>query len=154
LPRLEPYEDQWAYLSTLDRLGPDKRSVLLTGPSVLLSVRTWRQVHLGHAAIHPGVRPHHRRPGGTATRLRHTIEGVVEGAGSRLAVTDMRSHGREIDVAFAAELTAKQGAAVSVMLAHDDGILVTPPGSGKTVIACAVIAERVPPPLPSPTGNP
>jgi hypothetical protein len=66
----------------------------------------------------------------------------------------MRSHGREIDVAFAAELTAKQGAAVSVMLAHDDGILVTPPGSGKTVIAYAVIAERVPPPLPSPTGNP
>jgi superfamily II DNA or RNA helicase len=41
-----------------------------------------------------------------------------------------------------AELDTKQGVAVSMMLAHDDGVLVAPPGSGKTVMACAVIAER------------
>jgi superfamily II DNA or RNA helicase len=74
--------------------------------------------------------------------LRHTVADIVEQAGSRLAVTDLRNPGREIDVAFTAELDPRQGAAVSALLAHDDGVLVAPPGSGKTVIACAVIAER------------
>jgi len=74
--------------------------------------------------------------------LRHTVAGIVERARSRLAVTDVRNPGREIDVTFAAELDTRQGAAVSALLAHDDGVLVAPPGSGKTVIACAVIAER------------
>jgi len=74
--------------------------------------------------------------------LRHTIERLVERAGSRLVLTDTRNPGREIDVAFTADLAAKQTGAVSAMLAHDDGVLVAPPGSGKTVMACAMIAER------------
>jgi superfamily II DNA or RNA helicase len=74
--------------------------------------------------------------------LRHTIAAIVEQAGSRLAVTDGRNPGREIDTAFTAELTARQSTAVGALLAHDDGVLVAPPGSGKTVMACAVIAER------------
>jgi superfamily II DNA or RNA helicase len=74
--------------------------------------------------------------------LRHTITTIVEQAGSRLAVTDARNPGREIDVAFTAALTTRQRTAVGAVLAHDDGLLVAPPGSGKTVMACAVIAER------------
>jgi hypothetical protein len=74
--------------------------------------------------------------------LRHAVAGIVERTGSRLAVTDVRNSGREIDVAFPAQLTTRQSDAVSAMLAHDDGVLVAPPGSGKTVMACAVIAER------------
>ncbi|WP_091647039.1 DEAD/DEAH box helicase family protein [Micromonospora pallida] len=66
----------------------------------------------------------------------------VEHAGSRPAVRDARNSGTEIDTAFTAELTGKQANAVGALLAHDDGILVAPPGSGKTVVACAVIAER------------
>ena len=57
-------------------------------------------------------------------------------------VTDVRNPGREIDVAFTGQLDHRQTAAVSALLAHDDGVLVAPPGSGKTVMACAVIAER------------
>ncbi|MEV0881514.1 DEAD/DEAH box helicase family protein [Micromonospora echinofusca] len=73
--------------------------------------------------------------------LRHTIATIVERAGSRLAVTDARNSGTEIDTAFTAELTGKQATAVGALLAHDDGILVAHRGSGKTVMACAVIAE-------------
>ncbi len=74
--------------------------------------------------------------------LRHTITTIVEQAGSRLAVTDVRNPGREIDVAFTAALTTRQSTAVGAVLAHDNGLLVAPPGSGKTVMACALIAER------------
>src|SRR5262245_56461617 len=51
--------------------------------------------------------------------LRHTITTIVERAGSRLAVTDIRNPGREIDVAFTAALTTRQTTAVGAMLAHD-----------------------------------
>lgn len=74
--------------------------------------------------------------------LRHTVAQIVQRAGSRLDVTDNREAGSEVDVALTADLTDRQAAAVSAMLAHDDGVLVAPPGSGKTVMACAVIAER------------
>jgi superfamily II DNA or RNA helicase len=74
--------------------------------------------------------------------LRHTVTSIVERAGSRLALTDVRNPGVEIDVAFTAELKPDQAIAVGAMLSTDDGVLVAPPGSGKTVMACALIAER------------
>ncbi len=51
--------------------------------------------------------------------LRHIVARIVERAGARLTVTDVRNSGGEIEVAFMAELDTKQGVAVSVMLAHD-----------------------------------
>lgn len=74
--------------------------------------------------------------------MRHVIDKMVQPAGAKLDVTDNRNPGSEIDVSFTGELQPAQSAAVSAILAHDDGILVAPPGSGKTVIACAAIAER------------
>lgn len=198
---LEPYEDQWAYLSTLDRLSPaDAQAVvrrtkgLAVGTAVAAmsrsdSTRVQPRLPLTvHAELGAGLSLDSSQltPAALATfkhaasmanpkfyelqrlrkstwdtpryvrgydmtvddrlvlprGLRHTVAQIVDQAGSRLAVTDIRDPGTEIDLSFTAELTAKQGGAVSAMLSHDDGILVAPPGSGKTVMACAVIAER------------
>ncbi|MER7006724.1 DEAD/DEAH box helicase family protein [Dactylosporangium sp. NPDC000555] len=201
LATLEPDEDQWAFLSTLDRLSPGDAERLsrqakraTTGTDVAAMSRS------AATRVHPALPPvvhaeagaglsidaAQLTPAALATfkhaaamanpkfyelqrlrkstwdtprfirgydftlddrlivprGLRHTIATVVEQAGSRLAVTDIRNPGREIDVAFTAALTTRQSAAVGAVLAHDDGLLVAPPGSGKTVMACAVIAER------------
>ena len=51
----------------------------------------------------------------------------------------------DIDLNFVGELREAQQIAVDSILSHDDGVLVAPPGAGKTVIACALIAARATP---------
>ena len=198
---LEPYEDQWAYLSTLDRLSPAdaeriarRAKTLPVGTDVAAMSRSDATrvrpslpatVHaelgaglsLDSSQLTPAALATFKHAASMANPkfyelqrlrkstwntpryvrgydvtiddrlvlprgLRHTVTRIVDQAGSRLSVTDIRNPGDEIDVAFTAELSTKQGVAVSAMLYHDDGILVAPPGSGKTVMACALIAER------------
>ncbi|MDX3004074.1 DEAD/DEAH box helicase family protein [Kribbella solani] len=198
---LEPYEDQWAFLSTLDRLTPGdagriarKASRATVGSDVTTLARA------ESTKVHPPMPPVVRAelaaglvldaialpPAALATfkhaasmanpkfyelqrlrkstwdtprfvtgydltldeklvlprGLRHLVTGIVERSGARLDVTDNRTAGKEIDVALIGELTDRQAGAVGELLGHDDGILVAPPGSGKTVMACAIIAER------------
>ena len=201
LATLEPYEDQWEYLSTLDRLSsgdaervarrakratvgadvvtisrsdatqmrPPLPAVIHAELSAGLSVDSSQLTPAAltafkHAASMAKPKFYElqrlRKSTWDTPRfirgydltlddrlilprgLRHAIAGIVERAGSRLALTDTRNPGREIDVAFTAKLSTKQSAAVGTMLAHDDGVLVAPPGSGKTAMACALIAER------------
>ena len=71
-----------------------------------------------------------------------TVTGLTAQAGSRLDITDERTQGTAQDFTFTATLTTPQRTAVAEVARHDLGVLVAPPGSGKTVIACAVIAAH------------
>lgn len=201
LSTLEPWEDQWAYLSTVDRLTPAelRRATAKSGAAVVgtavdrLSQPTATKTRPRLLQVIPmtlaaGVRlsAHVLTPNALATfrhaatlrnpkfyelqrlrkstwntprflqgfdetvdgdlilprGLRHLVDKIVREAGSRLDVTDERVVGTDIDIAFSAALREEQATAVDAMLTHDGGVLVAPPGSGKTVMACAIIAER------------
>ena len=70
------------------------------------------------------------------------ITGLLERAGSSLVVTaDLRSDGSPQELTCSATLTPEQQAAYDAVLGHELGVLVAPPGAGKTVMASAVIAS-------------
>ncbi|HJQ47005.1 MAG TPA: DEAD/DEAH box helicase [Amycolatopsis sp.] len=64
----------------------------------------------------------------------------MEEAGSRLELVDERAQETAQEFVFGAVLAAEQREAVAALREHDQGLLVAPPGSGKTVIAAALIA--------------
>ena len=59
-----------------------------------------------------------------------------------LDVIDQRTSGDEIGIQFGGKLTSVQQKAALALLEHDTGVLVAPPGAGKTVIGTWLIAER------------
>ena len=201
LATLEPWDDQWAFLSTQDRLSPSEaRRVARTARKVLVGSEVTTVERPRATKVRPQLPPvvHASLGAGFVLRaaeltpatlaafkhaasmanpkfyelqrlrrstwdtprfvrgyditldgdlvlprgLRHLVADIVAGAGTRLEVSDARDFGHEIDVTFRAELRERQSRAVNTMLAHDDGILVAPPGAGKTVMACSIIAER------------
>nr|WP_083390666.1 DEAD/DEAH box helicase family protein [Parafrankia soli] len=72
---------------------------------------------------------------------------LVHDAGSRLQITDRRTDPPSIDVSFTGTLRDAQPAAVAALIPHDLGVLEAPPGSGKTVMGCALIAHHHTPTL-------
>jgi len=75
------------------------------------------------------------------------LESVVRGVGSRLHVEEARVCPERVVLRLEESLSPAQDAAVRDLLRHDEGVLVAPPGSGKTRMACAVIADRCVPTL-------
>ena len=67
---------------------------------------------------------------------------ILEKAGAEVVISDKRLRRRKISSEFSGMLTDLQKKALDEVKKHDYGILVSPPGSGKTVIGCALIAER------------
>lgn len=77
--------------------------------------------------------------------LTEPVDALLADAGTTLGLTDVRDDPDPIDVRFEGHLDPVQQRAVDVVAAHELGVLVAPPGTGKTVMACALIARhRVP----------
>ena len=72
---------------------------------------------------------------------------IVADGGSRVDVDDGMEDQPPIDVVFAGALSAAQHTALAAVAGHDLGVLVAPTGAGKTVMACALIAQRQVPTL-------
>jgi superfamily II DNA or RNA helicase len=201
LGTLEPFEDQWYYLSTLERLTPKQVTKLaadLREPAVGSRVKHARParstrtqpspapiVHLTldggvripgselspslyatlkHAAstYNPDFYDRQRRRQSTwnipriiisyretlddhlvlPRGLMDTATKLVTGAGSKVEFDDRRGSGAAQEFALNLTLQPAQRSAVDDVLPHDLGLLVAPPGSGKTVMACAAIAAR------------
>jgi superfamily II DNA or RNA helicase len=62
--------------------------------------------------------------------------------GSRLEVVDESVSGQPQAFAFHADLESDQQAAHNALADHDLGVLVAPPGAGKTVIACSLVRHH------------
>lgn len=82
-----------------------------------------------------------------ARGLLDQVTELVAGAGSRLDLTDRRPDHPCIALGTTTPLRPHQQAAVDAVVGHNLAVVVAPPGSGKTVTACAVIAHHRQPTL-------
>lgn len=199
LATMEPHEDQWAYLSSLDRMTPRELAraagrvgepVVGVGVSGAITTRATRiqvpappvvHVTLGsrvtvsaqdltpamastlmHAASlrNPAFDERQRLRRSTWDTPRYLrsydetlagdlvvprglfslVESLITEQGSRLELTDERVDGSPVELEFGGVLRGDQANALEAVTGHDLGVLVAPPGVGKTVIACAAMA--------------
>jgi superfamily II DNA or RNA helicase len=73
--------------------------------------------------------------------LSHCIQ-VSESTGAKVAISDHRPKCNRISARFKGELSSPQNDAIRDLIKSESGVLVAPPGAGKTVIGCALICKR------------
>jgi superfamily II DNA or RNA helicase len=70
------------------------------------------------------------------------LENLLREYGIELTVEDKRVAGGLLEAAFQGTLTSAQKQAAQALLRHDNGVLVAPPGTGKTVVGIYLTARR------------
>ncbi len=70
------------------------------------------------------------------------VETTLREHGVTLAIQDEREGGIEVEYTFRGTLTSVQERAATALLDHDIGVLVAPPGVGKTVVGAYLVAAR------------
>jgi len=67
---------------------------------------------------------------------------IANEAGAHVNIRDVRPVFKKLKQKFTGELLPEQKVAIKKLTVHEAGVLSAPPGSGKTVMACAIIAQR------------
>ncbi|MFK8137774.1 MAG: DEAD/DEAH box helicase family protein [Bdellovibrionales bacterium] len=75
------------------------------------------------------------------------VEETCEDAGAEFELADNREIHKKFRVSFKGKLKKEQKRAVEEVIQHECGVLVAPPGSGKTVMGCAILSKRKVPTL-------
>ena len=82
-------------------------------------------------------------PGG----LVDSCKEICESTGAEFCIKDKRPSYRKFRLSFKGKLRKDQKQAMDILLQHEKGVLIAPPGIGKTVIGCALISKRKMPTL-------
>ena len=67
---------------------------------------------------------------------------LSESTGAKVVISDIRPKYKRIAAKFIGELLVPQIHALRDLIKNENGVLVAPPGAGKTVIGCALICKR------------
>jgi superfamily II RNA helicase len=65
---------------------------------------------------------------------------IANEAGAHVNIRDVRPVFKKLKQKFTGELLPEQNVAIKKLTTQETGVLSAPPGSGKTVMACAIIA--------------
>ena len=70
------------------------------------------------------------------------VEALIRSLGSRMELIDRRTDGEEQSCRFQGQLRPTQLRAIETLIQHETGVLVAPPGTGKTVVGAYMAAAR------------